>query len=87
MLNFLKYGITVIVFLFWSVLIFSSCKADVVDATYLCNKAYCKWPDGTMKVINLSKWGYYASGKVVKLIAKDGSIYLMHVSNVILSNE
>ena len=87
MLNFLKYGITVIAFLFLFGLTLSSCKADFVDATYLCNKAYCKWPDGTMRVITISNWGYYASGKVVKMVAKDGSIYLIHASNVILTNE
>ena len=70
--------------LFCICLLLISCNRQIIDLKYRFNKAYVKWPDGTMKVVEISKWRDYENSDQIQIIAKDGRTYLLHSVNVTL---
>lgn len=59
---------------------------DMFDTNYTFNKAYVRWLDGTMKVIDIKQWCDY-EGKQIQIIGKDGNIYLVNSVNSVLVRE
>lgn len=68
-------------------LVLISCNRQIIDLKYRFNKAYVKWPDGTMKVVEISKWRDYENSDQIQITAKDGTTYLLHSMNVTLAQE
>lgn len=58
---------------------------DMFDTNYTFNKAYVRWPDRTMKVIDIKQWSY--EGEQIKIIDKVGNIYLVNSVNSVLVSE
>lgn len=56
---------------------------DMFDTNYTFHKAYIRWPDGTMKVIEIKQWCDY-EGEQLQIIGKDGKIYLVNSVNTVL---
>ncbi len=69
-------------------LLLISCNRRFIDLKYRFNKAYVKWPDWTMKVVEISKRrSYENSNQIIQITAKDGTTYLLHSANVTLAQE
>ena len=47
------------------------------------NRALVKWPDGTVKELNIRKWRGYAGGQI-QIKAMDGNSYLISSLNAVL---
>lgn len=56
------------------------------DINYTFNKAYVRWPDGTLKVISIKKWRDYSSGQI-QIFSQDGKIYRISSINSVLVAE
>lgn len=65
----------------------ASCNKQILDFNYKFSKACIRWPDGTMKEIEVKKWNDYEQSDTVQIIGKDGKTYLTHYSNVVLISE
>jgi hypothetical protein len=65
----------------------TSCNQQIFDFEWKFTKAYCKWPDGSFRVIEVEKWNDYADSDQLQVIGKDGNVYLFHAANVVLVNE
>ena len=59
---------------------------DMLDTNYTYNYALTKWPDGTMKKIEVKQWCDY-EGEQIQIIAPDGAIYLLSMNNTVLVRE
>ena len=59
---------------------------DMLDTNYTYNYALTKWPDGTMKKIEVKQWCDY-EGEQVQVIVPDGTIYLLSMNNTVLVRE
>jgi len=70
-----------------AVILLSSCNRQIIDLEYKFNKAYARWPDGTVKVIEISKWRDFHDSDQIQIIDKDGKVYLFHSVNVVLMKE
>jgi hypothetical protein len=68
-------------------ILLSGCNKQIIDLEYKFNKAYAKWPDGTVKVIEISKWKDFDNSDQIQIISKDGKVYLFHSVNVVLVKE
>ncbi len=60
---------------------------DLLDTNYTYDYALVKWPDGTMKKIEVKQWRDYEDGEQVQIIARDGKIYLISMNNAVLVRE
>ena len=56
---------------------------DILDTNFTYDVALVKWPDGTMKEIQVKQWADY-EGEQVQVIGKDGAIYLISMNNAVL---
>ena len=56
---------------------------DILDTNFTYDVAMVKWPDGTMKEIQVKQWSDY-EGEQVQVIGKDGAIYLISMNNAVL---
>lgn len=56
---------------------------DTLDTNFTYDVALVKWPDGTMKEIQVKQWSPY-NREQVQVIGKDGAIYLISTDNVVL---
>ena len=56
---------------------------DILDTNFTYDVALVKWPDGTMKEIQVKQWSHY-EGEQVQVIGKDGAIYLISMNNAVL---
>ena len=65
----------------------SSCNYQVVDLKWKFTKAYCKWPDGSMKVLEIRKWKDFENSDQIQIIDNAGNVYLFHSVNVVLADE
>ena len=62
----------------------SSCgNLDMFDTNYTYHYAITKWPDGTVKKIEIEYWSDY-EGEQIQIISADGTIYLLSMNNTIL---
>lgn len=68
-------------------LVLTSCNRQIFDFKYKFEKAYVKWPDGSMKIIDVHKWCDYENSDQIQIISKDGATYLLHSANVVLVND
>lgn len=59
---------------------------DMFDTNYTFNYAITKWPDGTMKKLEIKQWCDY-EGEQIQVITTDGSIYLLSMNNTVLVRE
>ena len=59
---------------------------DMLDTNYTFNYAFTKWPDRTMKKIEVKQWCDY-EGEQVQVIVPDGTIYLLSMNNTVLVRE
>ena len=59
---------------------------DMFDVNYTFNKAYIRWPDGTMKVIDIKKWRN-CKGEQIQIFSQDGKLYLINSVNSVLVSE
>lgn len=59
---------------------------NVFDTNYTFNKAYVRWPDGTVKVIDIKQWSDYEGGQI-QIISKDGNVYRVNSVNSVLVHE
>lgn len=57
----------------------------VFDTTYTFNYAQIKFPDGTIKTDRVKEWQDYEDGDQLQIKFKDGSTYVVHASQAILS--
>ena len=55
---------------------------DILDTNFTYDVALVKWPDGTMKEIQVKQWSDY-EGEQVQVIGKDGAIYLISMNNAV----
>lgn len=56
---------------------------DILDTNFTYDVALVKWPDGTVKEIQVKQWSDY-EGEQVQVIGKDGAIYLISMNNAVL---
>ena len=49
--------------------------------------ALTKWPDGTVKRIEIKNWIDYANDDGIQIISTDGNIYLLSMNNTVLVRE
>ena len=56
---------------------------DVLDTNYTYHYALTKWPDGSMKKIEVKQWADY-EGEQIQIISTDGNIYLLSMNNTVL---
>ena len=56
---------------------------DMFDTNYTYHYAITKWPDGTVKKIEVEQWTDY-EGEQVQIISTDGNIYLLSMNNTVL---
>ena len=61
----------------------SGCNREVLDMNLKFNRALVKWPDGTVKELNIRKWRGYA-GDQIQIKAMDGNSYLISSLNAVL---
>ena len=67
---------------------FSGCgNKDLWDTVYTYDYAIVYFPDGTAGRIEIKSWTDYEDGDQIQIIAKDGSVYLVHSSNCVLVKE
>ena len=57
---------------------------DMFDTNYTYHYAITKWPDGTVKKIEIKQWVEYDGEQKIKIISTDGNIYLLSKNNTIL---
>ena len=56
---------------------------DMFDTNYTYHYAITKWPDGTVKKIEVEQWNDY-EGEQVQIISTDGNIYLLSMNSTVL---
>ena len=56
---------------------------DMFDTNYTYHYAITKWPDGTVKKIEVEQWTDY-EGEQVQIISTDGNIYLLSMNSTVL---
>ena len=57
---------------------------DMFDTNYTYHYAVTKWPDGSMKKIEIKQWVEYDGEQKIKIISTDGNIYLLSKNNTVL---
>ena len=57
---------------------------DMFDTNYTYHYAITKWPDGTVKKIEIKQWVEYDGEQKIKIISTDGNIYLLSKNNTVL---
>ena len=60
---------------------------DVIDTVRTYNKAIVKLQDGEVIEVNVKQWTTYSDGDQIQVIAKDGTVYLVHSVNCTLIRE
>lgn len=69
-----------------TVFVLASCgNKTFFDTTYTFNYAQVKLPDGTIKTGKVKEWTDYSDGDQLQIQFEDGTIYLVHSSQAILS--
>lgn len=67
-------------------LLLSACgNKTVFDTTYTYNYAQVKLPDGTVKTGKVKEWSDYEDGDQLQIKFTDGTTYLVHSSQAVLS--
>lgn len=61
-------------------------NVDLLSTNCTYKYALTKWPDGTMKKIELKQWRD-DKGEQVQVIALDGTVYLLSMNNTVLVRE
>ena len=56
---------------------------DMFDTNYTYHYAITRWPDGTVKKIDVEQWTDY-EGEQVQIISTDGNIYLLSMNSTVL---
>ena len=56
---------------------------DMFDTNYTYHYALTKWPDGSVKKIEIKQWADY-EGEQIQIISTDGNIYLLSMNNAVL---
>ena len=56
---------------------------DMFDTNYTYHYAITRWPDGTMKKIEIEQWSDY-EGEQIQIISTDGNIYLLSMNSTVL---
>lgn len=56
---------------------------DMFDTNYTYHYALTKWPDGSVKKIEIKQWADY-EGEQIQIISTDGNIYLLSMNNTVL---
>ena len=56
---------------------------DMFDTNYTYHYAITRWPDGTVKKIEVEQWSDY-EGEQIQIISTDGNIYLLSMNNTVL---
>lgn len=59
---------------------------DMLDTNYTYHYALTKWPDGSVKKIEVEQWADY-QGEQIQIISTDGTIYLLSMNNTVLVRE
>lgn len=59
---------------------------DLFDTNFTYDYALVKWPDGSVKKIEVKQWSDY-EGEQIQIIARDGKIYLISMNNAVLVRE
>lgn len=69
-----------------TVFILAACgNKTFFDTTYTFNYAQVKLPDGSIKTGKVKEWTDYSDGDQLQIQFEDGTIYLVHSSQAILS--
>ena len=61
-------------------------NVDIFVSNFKYNHALVKWPDGTMKKIEVKRWCDCGDGKI-QITTPDDNIYLLSMYNTILVKE
>ena len=56
---------------------------DMFDTNYTYHYALTKWPDGSVKKIEIKQCADY-EGEQIQIISTDGNIYLLSMNNTVL---
>lgn len=56
---------------------------DMFDMNYTYHYAITRWPDGTVKKIEVEQWSDY-EGEQIQIISTDGNIYLLSMNSTVL---
>ena len=57
---------------------------DMFDTNYTYHYAITKWPDGSVKKIEIKQWAEYDGEQKIQIISTDGNIYLLSKNNTVL---
>lgn len=69
-----------------SVLSLTACgNKTFFDTTYTYNYAQVKLPDGSVKTGKVKEWSDYEDGDQLQIKFEDGTTYLVHASQAVLS--
>lgn len=61
-------------------------NVDMFDTVWTYDYALTKWPDGTVKKIEIGQWRDY-EGEQIQITAKDGNVYLLSMNSTVLVAE
>ena len=61
----------------------TGCNKTILDTTYTFDEAII-CVGGEWKTIEVKEWTDYADGDQIQIVAKDGTIYLVHANNCTL---
>ncbi|MFH0358404.1 hypothetical protein ACHBHL_07885 [Streptococcus sp. A27] len=69
-----------------SLMMLSACgNKTVFDTNYTFNYAQVKLPDGSVKTGKVKEWTDYSDGDQLQIRFEDGTTYLVHSSQAVLS--
>ena len=57
---------------------------DIFDTVYTFDYAIMSLPNGEVKKVEIEKWTDYDEGNQIQIIAKDGTVYLVHATDCVL---
>ena len=60
---------------------------DMLDFNHTFHYAVTRWPDGSMKKIEIKQWAEYLGEQKIQIISTDGNIYLLSMNNTVLVRE
>lgn len=66
--------------------VLNSCNKTIVDTTYTFDKAVLNLGEEYI-TINVKSWTDYQDGNQIRVTSTDGTVYLVHSSNITLIKE
>lgn len=79
----MKKKVVVMALLMVLILSLTACNRQIIDLTYVYDKAIISLPNGEVVEGNVSSWKDYDDGDQIQVVI-DGTTYLVHSANITL---